>query len=77
MLNGAMPSRRGPYPSVQACRPGDCPWLQGQWETDQRIAMDARFVEAMVKAGYSVTAPSTHFGHAGTASGILRFGPHD
>jgi hypothetical protein len=51
-----------PFLTVGDIRPNDNAWLQGSWETDQRIAMDAAFVEAMTKAGYTITSPSTVHG---------------
>jgi hypothetical protein len=48
--------------AVTACLPHDNPWLQGQWEAERRIEMDAALRAAMVKAGYEITGSSSQFG---------------
>jgi hypothetical protein len=60
--------RHGAYPHGQnkdangPLRPGDRPEQVGNWETGEREAMNDRFVEAMIAAGYELTGSSSHFG---------------
>jgi hypothetical protein len=71
VLNGRMPrGHRGIV--VTACLPCDNPWLQGQWEAERRIEMDAAFVAAMQQAGYQLTAPSTVHGTKAPIIGYQR-----